>query len=280
MSADNTEQISDWNGPLGQRWAQMRGEIDGIVVPFGRAALERADAQPGERAVDVGCGCGDTSFDLARRVGAGGRVLGVDVSVPMLAVARERLANAPAPQLAFVEADASGAALPAANDLLFSRFGVMFFADPVTAFAHLRRALRPGGRCVFACWRAPRDNLWAMTPLGAAREALRVTPAPADPFAPGPFAFADDARVRAMLLQAGFATVAIERFDAPVRLGPDRRTAAENASRVGPVSRLVREIGVEKLPVVVDAIEAVFAPLTAVDGSVSLPGSVWIVSAR
>jgi hypothetical protein len=163
--------------------------------------------------------------------------------------------------------------------LLFSRFGVMFFSEPSKAFSHLRKSLRRGGRCVFVCWRTPRDNAWAMTPLSAARTAMGVTPAPADPHAPGPFAFADDYRVRAILSGAGFDGIEVQRFDAALSLGATPRSAAESAVQIGPVSRFVREVGIEHLPNIVDAIEHSLAPLAAPDGHVSLNGSTWIVSA-
>jgi SAM-dependent methyltransferase len=278
MSTGNAEQIAEWNGALGQRWAESQREIDGIVAPFGQAALKRAAPRPGERVIDIGCGCGDTSIELARRVGASGRVLGVDVSTPMLDVARASAALAGCAHLAFSEGDASEAALPPDTDLLFSRFGVMFFAQPVPALRHLRGSLRSGGRFVFACWRAPRDNGWAMAPLVAARSAMGVTPAPADPNAPGPFAFADGERLRGLLSDAGFAAIDLQRFDAPVHLGATPRAAAENAARVGPTARLVREVGAEHLPAIVDAIQSALAPLAA-DGQVILNGSVWIVAA-
>src|SRR6266550_4687334 len=203
MLADNSEQIAEWNGALGQRWVAMQQEIDRIVVPFGDAALKAAAPQPGERVIDIGCGCGDTSIEIARIVGAAGAVLGIDVSQPMLEVARSSGALAKCAHLTFRDGDASEAELPTNTDLLFSRFGVMFFSQPAQAFSHLRQSLRPGGRCVFVCWRAPRDNAWAMTPLSAARTAMGVTPTPADPNAPGPFAFADADRVRALLSGAG-----------------------------------------------------------------------------
>ena len=214
MPADNSEQIAEWNGAMGERWVAMREETNRIVVPFGDAALEAAAPQPGERVIDIGCGCGDTSIELARRVGVTGSVLGIDVSRPMLEVARSRGALANGASLAFRDADASEAELPADTDLLFSRFGVMFFSQPSPAFSHLRKSLRAGGRCVFVCWRMPRDNPWAMTPLSAARRVMGVKPAPADPEAPGPFAFADEQRVRTILSGAGFDDIGIQRFDA------------------------------------------------------------------
>ena len=279
MPADNSEQIAEWNGALGQRWATMQREIDRIVAPFGDAALKAAAPHPGERVIDVGCGCGDTSIEIARIVGETGAVLGIDVSEPMLEVARSSGALANCAHLAFREGDASEAGLPANTDLLFSRFGVMFFSQPSPAFSHLRQSLRTGGRCVFVCWRAPRDNVWAMTPLSAARAAMGVTPTPADPDAPGPFAFADEERLRAILSGAGFGAIVVQRFDAALFLGATPRSAAEGAVQIGPVSRFVREVGVEHLPIILDAVERALAPLAAPDGHVSLNGSTWIVAA-
>jgi SAM-dependent methyltransferase len=277
MTKDNAEQIAEWNGVQGERWATLRQETNRIVTPFGEAALAAAAPGTGERVIDVGCGCGDTSIDLARRVGAAGSVLGVDVSAPMLDVARAL--GAELPHLAFRECDAASAALPAGTDLLYSRFGVMFFADPPAAFAHMRSALRPGGRCVFACWRAPRDNAWTMVPISAARAALGITPPPADPNAPGPFAFADDGRVRGILEAAGFGAINVERFDASVVLGATPRAAAEAMTRIGPVARMVREVGVEHQPTVAAAVEKALVSYAAPDGPVTLQGSAWIVTA-
>ena len=279
MSADNSEQIAEWNGVLGQRWVAMQREIDRIVVPFGDAALKVAAPQPGERVIDIGCGCGDTSIEIARSVGEAGAVLGIDVSQPMLEVARSRGALTTWTHLSFRDGDASEAELPTNTDLLFSRFGVMFFSQPSQAFSHLRKSLRTGGRCVFVCWRAPRDNAWAMAPLAAARTAMGVTPTPADPVAPGPFSFADEERLRGILSGAGFGVIDVQRFDVALSLGATPRSAAERVVQIGPVSRFVREVGVEHLPVILDAVERTFVPLSAPDGHVSLNGSTWIVSA-
>ena len=178
-TSTNAEQIADWNGDQGQRWVDYQALLDRMIEPFGAAALRAAAAQPGERVLDVGCGCGSTSLQLARAVGPQGSVLGVDISRPMLQAARRRAEAEPALRVTFTEADASAAALPAGHDLLYSRFGLMFFDAPAAALRHLRGALRPGGRCAFVCWRAPRDNPWAMAPLMAARQALGINPPPA-----------------------------------------------------------------------------------------------------
>ena len=278
MPTDNSEQIAEWNGALGQRWVAMQREIDRIVVPFGDAALKIAAPQLGERVIDIGCGCGDTSLDIARIVGKDGAVLGIDVSTPMLEVARSRAALADCANLSFREGDASEAGLPANTDLLFSRFGVMFFSRPTQALSHLRGSLRAGGRCVFVCWRTPRDNAWAMVPLSAARAAMGVTPAPTDPNAPGPFAFADEQRLRAILSGAGFGAMDVRRFDAALSLGATPRSAAEAAVQIGAVSRFVREVGVEHLPIIIEAVERALGPLVATDGHVRLNGSTWLVS--
>ena len=279
MSSENAQQIADWNGPMGHQWATLQRDLDKVVAPFGAAALLAAAAQTGERVIDIGCGCGDTLMELARAVGAQGTVLGVDVSHPMLEVARSRAQHEQFRQLGFLEADASRAELPAGQDLLYSRFGVMFFEHPDAAFVHLRKSLRPGGRLAFVCWRAPRDNPWAMAPLMAARKAMNAMPVPADPNAPGPFAFADEQRVRALLAGAGFSDIALARFDAPIVLGASPRAAAERAVSFGPAARFTKEAGSEHLKTIQDAIERALAAVAAADGSVSLTGSTWVVTA-
>jgi ubiquinone/menaquinone biosynthesis C-methylase UbiE len=276
---NNAEQIADWNGEQGRRWADHQLRIDRMIEPYGNAALQAAAAMPGEQVLDIGCGSGSTTLLLARAVGPRGRVLGMDVSQPMLAVAMKLAADHPELKLCFVEADASSAALPTEQDLLFSRFGLMFFADPAGALRHLRGSLRPGGRCAFVCWRAPRDNPWAMAPLMAARQALGLNPPPADPLAPGPFAFADEQRLRSLLAEAGFGAIRLQRFDAPNALGRSTHEAALNCLQIGPVSRLAREVGPEREPQIVEAIERALAGQAAADGSVSLAGSTWVVTA-
>ena len=278
-TSTNAEQIADWNGDQGQRWVDYQALLDRMIEPFGAAALRAAAAQPGERVLDVGCGCGSTSLELARAVGPQGSVLGLDISRPMLQAARGLAAAQPALRVSFAEADASSAALPTGHDLLYSRFGLMFFDAPAAALRHLRGALRPGGRCAFVCWRAPRDNPWAMAPLMAARQALGINPPPADPLMPGPFAFADEQRLRGLLADAGFSAVDVKRFDAPAASGASAREAALNSLQIGPVSRLAREAGPAHTDRLVDAVERALAPLAAADGSIALAGSTWVVTA-
>ena len=276
---DNTEQIADWNGVQGQRWTEYQQRIDQMMLPFAQAALQAAAAAPGEQVLDIGCGCGGSTLALARAVAPGGRVLGVDISRPMLAVAQTLAGTHAELDFAFAEADASSATLPVAQDLLHSRFGLMFFAEPAVALRHLRGSLRRGGRIAFVCWRAPRDNAWAMAPLVAARKALGIQPAPADPNLPGPFAFADEQRLQGLLQQAGFAAIELRRFDAPVALGASAADAAQRSLHVGPAARLAREAGPAQQPRILDAIEHALAEQAAGDGSVRLSGSTWVVTA-
>src|SRR2546423_10023308 len=157
-----------------------------------QAGADPAAPATGERVLDVGCGAGASSLDLAARVGAGGHVLGVDISEPLISRARA-LAPQDTPAL-FQVADASSTELPeGAFDILFSRFGVMFFDDPTAAFAHMRRALKPGARVAFVCWRGMAENDWVRLPMGAMEGILPPT-APPGPEGSGPFSFGDPGR--------------------------------------------------------------------------------------
>src|ERR1700752_4334802 len=164
----NATEIAYWNGPGGERWRAHQRIHDALLAPVSELLMERAAARAGEFVLDIGCGGGTTSIALARQVAPNGRVLGVDVSEPQLERAREcarELAPAGLP-VEFVYGDATVYPFePGRADMLFSRFGVMFFADPARSFANLRAGLRAGARMVFACWREPRENPWMMLPL-------------------------------------------------------------------------------------------------------------------
>jgi SAM-dependent methyltransferase len=278
MADANERQILEWNGAVGARWAAEQEQTDPLIRPFGEAAIAAAGPRPGERVLDVGCGCGDTSLALSQIVGPAGQVVGVDVSKPMLEVARKR--GAGAANLTFLEADASRGALPGPFDLLYSRFGVMFFDDPTSAFARLRTSLTSAGRLAFAAWQGPHLNPWAAIPATAARQASGLPPAPSDPHAPGPFAFADVDRVKAILAAAGFGSISANTFTGAWRLGSSARSAAEAALRIGPAARVAREAGQEKLPAMIDAVAAALAPLAANDGAIVLPARIWVVTAK
>ncbi|MEX4001565.1 class I SAM-dependent methyltransferase [Paraburkholderia sp. EG285A] len=283
MAKENAYQVADWNGQSGERWVANQARLDAMVSVFGEAAIEAAAPITGERVLDVGCGAGASSLALAARVGAGGQVLGVDISEPLIGRARA-LAPQDTPVL-FQVADASSAELPeGAFDILFSRFGVMFFDDPTAAFAHMRRALRPGGRVAFVCWRSAAENDWVRLPMGALKGILPPS-APPDPEAPGPFSFGDRGRVSRILTAAGFADIAIAPFDASVPFGEGgtRDAAIDDAVKmtleVGPLSRALADQPDDIRARASAAVRAGFAGLPG-ERSVMIGGAAWIVMAR
>lgn len=278
----NEEQIAYWNGEAGHKWAGRDVMMSQMLAPIARDLLRHADPAGARKVLDVGCGGGSETLMLAEQLGPDARILGVDISAPLLAVARERAqaAGELGRQLEFVEADASVHAFaPASFDLLFSRFGVMFFDDPVAAFANLRRALRPDARLAFSCWQPLQENPWAHIPLQAAFEHVPRPESP-PPHAPGPFAFADPERTRSVLEEAGFVGVALKSH--PVQMcwsnGGDLEATVRDMLNMGPVSRLLQENP--------GATEAVFESATRAmapwfsDGEMRLPGKVWLVTAR
>ncbi|PZQ20203.1 MAG: SAM-dependent methyltransferase [Sphingopyxis macrogoltabida] len=283
MAQTNGHQVADWNGVSGERWVANQIGLDRMLASFGEAAMAAAAVRPGEHILDIGCGAGATSVALAAGVGARGRVLGVDISEPLIARARET-APADAP-VAFDLADAGRAALPRqAFDLLFSRFGVMFFDDPAAAFAHMRGALKPGGRLAFVCWRAAAENDWVRLPMGAIRDIVPPS-SPPDPEAPGPFSFGDRDRVARILVSAGFVDIALSPFDRRFAFASgDTRAAANEAAldmafQVGPLSRALADQPDAIRARAADAVRAAFAVQPG-DRSVDIDGAAWIVTAR
>lgn len=275
----NADQVTYWNGPNGECWRNRQQDQDVLLAPVMDVLLQRAAASAGEVVLDIGCGCGTTTLELARRIMPGGRVLGIDISAPMLQRARER---APAGQsMEFVLADATVHEFePGAADLLFSRFGVMFFAEPRKSFANMRRGLRRGARVTFACWREPRENPWLMLPFEAVCRHVQRPPAPG-PEEPGPFAFADERRVRDILDKAGFREVALAAVDMSFDIGIGRglEAAVEAAMGLGPASRALDGQPPEVRAAAANSIRAALAPYQA-GPAVALPGAIWIVSAR
>jgi SAM-dependent methyltransferase len=275
----NADQIAYWNGPGGQRWADRQAAQDILLAPVLDILIDRAKPKTGERVIDIGCGSGATTVAFAEKVGPSGHVFGVDVSGPMLERARQRVT--PGLSLEYALADATVYPFePASFDLLASRFGVMFFADPAVSFANIRKALRPSGRLAFACWREPRENPFFMTPLQAAYKHVPKLPQQG-PDDPGPFAFASEERVRRILAAAGFGNVEMEpcplSLDAGIGRGLDG--AVQGALDIGPVSRALQDQPPELRTAVAGAIRETLAPFVKGD-SVPLPASIWIVTAK
>ena len=278
----NVDQIEYWNTVAGASWTKHQEKMDLQLRPIGRRALEVLRIAPGERALDVGCGCGDSTLEIARVVGPGGSAIGVDLSAPMLARAEERAREAGLSNATFLEADAQTEPFGSAGfDLLHSRFGVMFFSDPEAAFRNLLAALRPGGRLGFVCWQALVENPWMGVPLAAVAQHVELPPPP-PPAAPGPFAFADRDRVHRILQSAGFDRVRLDpRKEHLAPGGGGLRDAVEILIEIGPVARVLREAdaGPELRRRVAGAIQDALAPFKSHDG-VRLPAATWIVTAR
>jgi SAM-dependent methyltransferase len=270
-------QIEYWSGPAALRWVNHQAALDRSLASFGRAALARAAARPGEHVLDVGCGCGDSSLALAQQVAPHGSVTGVDVSAGMLERARERAAGSPL--LQFVLADAASFTPPTRFELVFSRFGVMFFSEPERAFAHLRALLCAAGRIVFVCWRALGENPWAQVPLETIQRTLPELPPLGLDEGPGPFAFADRDRLASLLGGAGFQQITIERCDAGVLLGGELDEAVQFAMNGGPAARLLGGVAGEALERARVALSKALASCRGAQGY-TLPGATWLVEAR
>jgi len=277
----NAAQIAYWNDKAAITWTAFQERLDALFEPLTALALQVAAPSAGESVIDIGCGCGATVLALADRLGPTGHVLGLDVSEPMSARARQRIAAAGLTNARIEVSDASTYPFaPASADLLFSRFGVMFFADPVAAFANLHRAMRRDGRLLCAAWRPLADNPWFRVPLAAARDLVSPQP-PADPDAPGPFAFADPDRTRGIFTQAGWHDVELTRHDLPMRFAAagELDQAADFATRVGALARI---LGEESPEVRAKAKQAVREALKAYDSptGINLSGSIWLIAAR
>jgi SAM-dependent methyltransferase len=276
MSSANAQQLEYWNGPVGERWAGLQESIDLHLAEITDALVRFASPRAGERVLDVGCGCGTTTLLLGMKAEPEGAAAGIDISVPMLNVARARAAAQNA-DIVFIEADASDYDFQPVFDLVFSRFGIMFFADPVAAFANLRKALAPAGRLVFACWRNFELNGWAWEPMQAARPLLPPQE-PADPFAPGPFAFADGGRLRRILQDAGYKGIDLELFDGAVNMGATVQDAAAEALNIGPLARAATGLDEATREKIRRVVEGVYARHLAPSG-VQPPAACWFVRA-
>ena len=272
MSESNRVQIDLWNGRVGEKWAAMQASLDAMLSHATAELKARAGSVSGQRVLDVGCGTGETCTIW---LDGGAEVTGVDVSAAMLTVAAERTYG----KATLVQADASVWRGDAPFDLAVSQFGMMFFSDPDEAFAAIAANIRPGGRLLFTCWRAARENQWATTPMGAIRDLLPEGP-PAVPHAPGPFALADRERLAGILERAGFVDVAISSFDFPVCFAREGgvKAAVRLAMEIGPSGSALAEASNETRAVAAERLKAALAPHDS-DGLVTLGGAIWFVEA-
>jgi len=273
----NTDMAEYWNGRPADVWVTEAERFDSILAPFGRRLLTAAVLKSGERVLDVGCGNGAISLDAARGVGRHGRVRGLDLSAPMLDVARQR-AEEQGLDVSFVQGDAQTASFDEPFDVVLSRFGVMFFDNPQEAFTNLAKAVHPGGRLCFVCWQEMIANEWIAVPAMAmvAHVGIPVLP---EPGAPGPFALAEAERTRNLLASAGWLEITVKEHKDGMRVGrdPEDVVAFMLSDEMG--RRLVEGKDPEAVKAGTEAALEALRPYVAPEGVV-LNGSSWIVTAR
>jgi SAM-dependent methyltransferase len=276
----NAEQIRYWNEVSGPKWVALHELVDAQIAPLGLRAMERAGLRAGERVLDIGCGCGGTTIELARRVGPAGAATGIDISSIMLERARAAAATAGVVNLQFANADAQTHTFERDSfDVLYSRFGVMFFNDPAAAFRNLRAALRPGGRLAFVCWQSVQLNPWMFVPMMAAAQHISF-PAPPPPNAPGPFSFADPERVRGILSDAGFRQIGFEALNETLTVGGGGSLdqTVNFLLQMGPTGTAMREAAQDKVDIVMAAVRESLTPFATAQG-IQMASAAWIVTA-
>jgi SAM-dependent methyltransferase len=277
----NGEQIERWAGIEGDHWVRNAERHDRMLAPFAGRLAAGAALAPGQRVLDIGCGCGTTTVDAASGVGETGDVLGVDLSPQMLEVARARAEAAQVSAWArFEVADAQTADFGAGRfDLALSRFGVMFFDDPLVAFTNVAGTLTPGGRLLFCCWQELGKNDWMLVPGLAAAEHVPL-PELATGVEPGPFSLADPDRIRSLLTRAGFTHVQIEPFTTTVLLGGGGSVAEtlEYMVSSGSGRALLDGVDDQARAAAIAAVRAAFEPHHDGEG-VRLGAAAWIVTA-
>jgi len=274
----NVDQAEAWDGAEGAHWAAHHARFDATIQPHHRLLMPAAALVPGERVLDIGCGNGLTSRDAARAVGPSGSVLGVDLSGPMLARAEQLTKEEGLDNVRFEQGDAQVHRFePGAYDVAMSRFGVMFFLDPVAAFTNIASALRPGGRLAFLVWQSIESNEW----ISAMRAALAVgrdLPVP-PPGAPSPFSLADTDHARRILTDAGFTDVGFAASERPFHIGSDVEEAYEFVSGLVVIQMLLQDLDDATRSRALENLRATMADHQTADG-VSFDSAAWIITAR
>lgn len=273
---NDNEQATLWNGVAGRAWVEAQDLTDRMLKPLEDLLVGTIPAGSGGRVLDVGCGTGSTTVAVAQRLGSKGQCTGVDISEPMLSAARQR-AQREKLQASFILADAQTYTFePASYDLIVSRFGVMFFDDPVQAFANLRRAASEGGALRFIAWRTPAENPFMTTAQRAAAPLFPELDAP-KPDGPGQFAFGERSRIETILKNSGWAGIDIESIDVPCSF-PERDLAGF-LTRLGPVGRILQDADESTRARVFAAVRPAFNPYIGGD-EVRFSAACWMVSAQ
>jgi len=270
-----------WAGEMGEKWNAHVDRFEGMLAPIGEALIAAARFQPGDHVIDVGCGAGWTTLEIAGHVGPKGRATGLDISPTLIRTAQVRAVRLGIENVHFQVGDASVAEVEGAPfDYLFSRFGIMFFADPHAAFTHLHGFLKPGGRAMFACWGPQAQNPWVVEVMGLVQKYVDLPPPP--PRAPGPFALGEEDYLRDILGKAGFKDVTLTPYRGDQYIGGPGSNAA-SATRFLKETLFVGE-ALKNLPE--ERQKEAEAELTKLlarhekDGSVRMGGMAWFVGAK
>jgi SAM-dependent methyltransferase len=281
--AANEEAIEAWNGVLFDRFVQFRDIILAGLGPHGEEALRWHPPQPGERVLDIGCGFGDTAQRMAELVGPDGTVLGVDAAERFIETARAEANGDGATNVRFAVADVEATEFDERFDLAFSRFGTMFFANPVAALRNVRRALNPGGRLCMVVWRRKLDNPWLHRAETVVEQFLEEPEESDEPTCgPGPFSMADADTTSGILVSAGFEEISLRRCDFPYQMGRDLDEAVALVMALGPAGEVIRLAGEEAERIRPQIAAALRDALSEYDGpdGVWAEASTWIVGAR
>lgn len=276
-TAPNQDQAANWNNASGKTWVEMQSVLDRMLAPYEKLVVDAGFPGEGGRVLDIGCGAGATTLAMARSVGSAGRCVGLDISGPLVAAARTRAATEGLGNASFIEGDAQTQVLDRNDfDAVISRFGVMFFDDPVAAFANIRRATRSGGGLAFVAWRSPAENDFLTAALRAAAPLLPDLPTP-QPDTPGQFAFADGERVRSILMSAGWSAVELKPVDLACEVAePDLMTYV---TRLGPVGLALREADAATARKVEGVLRQAFARFVEA-GVARFTTACWLATAR
>ena len=275
-----------WNGSAGKKWASLADNQDTLLGKLGEAAMDAGSLSNAQSVLDIGCGSGGSTFEISRRIGSGGAVWGVDISKPMLDIAITRLTNHDIGNVKFSEADVTTFAFTDHFfDVAFSRFGVMFFEDPVASFVNIANSLKPNGKLSFCCWRSLSKNEWFELPLNVG---LKYCDQPNQDdtmdaaglsYSPGPMAFKDQDRINSILLASGFTEVSIHDHESKLVVGPTPKIAASNLTDVGPLSRLMQNYDNHIKMLVQTELEKQLMEHVTSRG-VELNSNIWIVTAN
>lgn len=280
IAASNREATDAWSGPLFDRFVQYRDLVTAGLGAHGEAAMKARPPHPGEKVLDLGCGFGDTTQRLAALVGPDGEAVGVDVSEPFVAAAREE--GAGVDNVRFLCGDVQTMDLGESFDYAFSRMGLMFFANPVQALRNVHSALVPGGRLCAVVWRRKLDNEWVRRAEQVVEEYLERPEETDEPTCgPGPFSMANADTVSEQLTIAGFEEISLQRCDLPLKIGDDLDHAVEFNMSLGPAGEVLRlwEDRIDDIrPKIAADLRQALADLDGPDGVIA-PASTWIISA-